>query len=117
MATNHTFKATSAIMSVGGYQLVGKFILNGNVNVGGSATIGRLDQPGQDKAFYTGDLTRPQIIIETNPLGLEGLLQRLRAAHSVVIAFTSSSDLGTSPSLTGLTSFSMSIRRNFTEDT
>jgi hypothetical protein len=114
MAVNHSFKATSTFMSVSGFQLLGKFVLNGSVNVEGSVTIATLDQPGLDKAFYTGDLTRPQLRIETNPLGLDGLSQRLRAAHSVEIPFTSSRDLGESLGLTALTSFSISTRRNFT---
>lgn len=114
MAIKHTFKATSAIMSVGGFRFSGKFVLNGNVNADGSLEIVPSNNPGEDKAFYTGDLTRPEIKIQSNSVGFDGLSQRLRAAHTVEITFTSNSDLGVSPSLTGVSIFSFSIRRNFT---
>jgi hypothetical protein len=39
MATNHKFKATSASMSVGAFNFVGNFVLNGSVNAEGVVNI------------------------------------------------------------------------------
>ena len=39
MATNHKFKATSASMFVGGFHLLGSFVLNGSVEAEGSLEI------------------------------------------------------------------------------
>ena len=46
MATNHKFKATSASMSVGGFNLVGRFVLNGSVNAEGVVNITPFKKPG-----------------------------------------------------------------------
>jgi hypothetical protein len=111
MATNHKFKAASASMSVGGFNFLGRFVLNGSVNAEGVVDITPSRNPGEQKAFYTGDLTNPKVDIEFNSVGFDALSQRLRAAHSVEISFISASDLGSSS--VRLDSFSISARRKF----
>ena len=113
MATNHKFKATSASMFVGGFHLLGSFVLNGSVEAEGSLEITPSRNAGQEEAFYTGELTKPEVSIEFNSAGWDGLSQRLRAAHSVGIDFTTSRDLVSTASRTRLDSFNISARRNF----
>jgi hypothetical protein len=111
MATNHKFKPTSASMSVGGFNLVGRFVLNGSVNAEGFVNITPSRTPGEQKAFYNGNLTSPTVDIDFNSVGFDALSQRLRAAHSIEISFSSASDLGSSP--TRLDNISISARRKF----
>jgi hypothetical protein len=113
MATNHKFKATSASMFVDGFSLVGHFVLNGSVNAEGSVNITPSANPGQEAASYTGDLTSPKVNIEFNSVGFNALSQRLRAAHSVEISFTTARDLVSTFSSTRIDNFSISARRTF----
>jgi hypothetical protein len=100
----------------GTFLLVGRFVLNGNIDAKGTVDISSGPPTGQEEAvisFHEGQLTNPNINIKFNFAAFDRLADVLRAAHSVEIDFTSSRDLMGELGGRKLDSFNISARRKF----
>ena len=90
---------------------------NGNVKLSkeGSSQQHHPDRQrlGRSEAFFTGELTSPEFIIEYNSVGFDQLVQTMHAAHSVgdhTFDLLKSRRMGPS---TRMSSFNIGLQRKF----